>query len=325
MISIVLVNYNGLKWLDKCLTSLRNQTYKNIEIIIVDNASLDESVKFIKNHFPNVKLIERTLNEGFASGNNIGINEAKGEYIMLLNIDTWLENDFIERLYKSYRENKCDVTGPVETNYFSIKKRSYISLIDFLGHPIHVSKSQDKKDFYLSGVCLFFKKDFYIETKGMDNNFFMYFEETDWFWRLQLLDKVIYRESSLYLPHAGATESFNSIKYERFLWRNKNQLQMLLKNYQWYNLLWIIPIYLMQNMFEVVTFLIVGKPKISLSYLQGIVFNITNWSKIKEQRRWVQKHRKKSDFSVFKDMYIGSGKFYHFLEFIKTRIKNGNI
>ena len=84
LISIIIVNWNGKKWLRKCLDSLTKQTYKNYEIIFVDNASYDGSVKFIKENYPFAKIIVNSKNLGFAGGNNIGFRMSKGEFILLL-------------------------------------------------------------------------------------------------------------------------------------------------------------------------------------------------------------------------------------------------
>src|SRR4030042_5307912 len=105
--------------------------------------------------------------------------------------------------------------------------------------------------FYLSGVCLFFTKKFYWQTKGLDDDFFMYGEDWDWFWRLRLFDKKIFQINGLKVYHAGAGSTGSGIKYLSFLWRNQNSLQMLLKNYRWFNLLWVLPIYFIQNIFEI--------------------------------------------------------------------------
>jgi GT2 family glycosyltransferase len=77
LVSIIIVNWNGRKWLEKCLNSLFLQAYKNFEIICVDNASSDDSVSYMREHYSDVRIIESTVNLGFAGGNNLGLTEAK--------------------------------------------------------------------------------------------------------------------------------------------------------------------------------------------------------------------------------------------------------
>ena len=95
-ISVIIVNWNGKKWLKKCLDSILIQSYEKIEIVFVDNGSTDGSVEFVTKYYKNVIVVSSKKNLGFASGNNLGIKKANGEYIALLNSDTWLEKDFFK-------------------------------------------------------------------------------------------------------------------------------------------------------------------------------------------------------------------------------------
>ena len=87
-ISVVLVNYNGAKFLERCLSSLTAETYPSFEIILVDNASTDDSRNLIKHKFAQVKVLRSETNVGFAAGNNLGLETARGEWIATLNTDT---------------------------------------------------------------------------------------------------------------------------------------------------------------------------------------------------------------------------------------------
>jgi GT2 family glycosyltransferase len=318
LVSVIIVNYNGQKWLKKCFDSLLDQTYNNFEIIFVDNNSSDESIEFLEKTYKDkrIKIIKHKENSGFAGGNNIGIKEAKGDYVLLLNNDTWVEKDFLKNLWQQYRNLNIDVLGPTECSYDGFQDQDISMAIDILGHPIWLDE-QYNKSFYLSGFCLFFSKDLYLDTKGLDNNFFMYFEETDWFWRLNLLGKKFKKVSDIKVYHAGSGSTGSGIKYLSFLWRNQNTLQMLLKNYSLITLIFILPICILQNIIEMIFFLVILKPEISLSYLQGWYFNIKYLRRTLAERKWVQNNRRINDLEVMKKMYIGSAKFKHLLEFFK--------
>lgn len=322
IVSVIIVNYNGKKWLKKCFDSLLAQTYQNFEIIFVDNNSKDDSIHFLEKNYKDnrIKIIRNTKNSGFAGGNNLGIQKAKGEYILLLNNDVWVEKYFLDKIFKFYTNNKYDVVAPWEDGYESHKKYKYSLTIDLLGHPCWFEYKKNRS-FYLMGVCLFFKKNFYIETKGLDNNFFMYFEETDWFWRLNLLDKKYSYVKDLFVNHAGSGSSSKEIiKHNSFLWRNQNTLQMLLKNYSLLSLIFVIPLYLTQNIIEMVAFLIILKPKISLTYLQGWLFNIKYLRRTLKKRRWIQSNRTINDLEIMKKMYLRSGKLRHLLKILNVKI-----
>lgn len=318
LISIIIVNWNGKKWLKKCLDSLYAQTYRNFEIIFVDNASADDSVAFVEKNYPKVIIVKSDKNLGFAGGNNVGIQQAKGEYILFLNSDTWAENDFLEKIVTAYEQGHYDVVAPLEARYNGEIQDPYIMTVDFFGHGFGIHNT-NRQSFYLSGACLFFSKRLYEETCGLDDNFFMYSEEVDWFWRLHLLDKKIYQSKDIFVYHAGAGSLGKGIQYETFLWRNQNVLQMLLKNYAWYNLVWVLPVYFFQNVFEILAFLIFFKPKIAWSYIEGWWFNIRHFQEILKKRKWIQKNRKIGDYEIMKKMYCGFGKVYHLLGFVRNK------
>lgn len=106
LVSIIVVNYNGLNFLKRCLSSLLIQTYQDIEIILVDNGSTDDSVTYVGKEFPSVRIIINEENFGFAKGNNIGIKEARGELVATLNNDTEASPGWIEELVKVIYSNK---------------------------------------------------------------------------------------------------------------------------------------------------------------------------------------------------------------------------
>ena len=318
-VSIVIVNWNGKKWLERCLESLAQQTYKSFEIILVDNASEDDSVEFVRNHFPQVKIVQSERNLGFSGGNNLGIEKAVGDLIMLLNNDTWVENDFLEKMVGTLYKSGCDIVGPIEADYYSKEKLGDYSIhLDPLGHSIYLfGKNRRDDDSYLAGLCLLFRKELYTDSLGLDDNFFMYAEDCDWFWRLHLLDKKIYKNDDVAIYHKGAGSTGSGVKYVSFLWRNQNTLQMLLKNYSWFNLAWTLPIYFLINIVEIAFFILMGKPKISFSYVEGWWFNLRNLKKILKKREWVQKNRLVSDYRIFQKMYLGFGKMHHVINFYK--------
>ena len=106
LVSVIVVNYNGIRFLKKCLHSLLIQTYKDVEIILVDNGSNDDSVIYVKKEFPSVRIIINKKNVGFAKGSNIGIKEAKGELVATLNNDTEVSPRWIEELAAVMSSNK---------------------------------------------------------------------------------------------------------------------------------------------------------------------------------------------------------------------------
>lgn len=317
LVSIILVNWNGKKWLEKCLVTLTNQSYRNTEIILVDNASNDGSVDYVLKNFPDIKIIKNIKNLGLPRATNIGIKQSKGIYILLINTDTWVKNDFIENLLYFYNKYNFSVISPIVRNYDNDKTPINLPNIDLTGSPAYFFPiSRKDKLFYLSSCYLCLKKE-YIETLGFDENYFAYYEDVDWFWRLNLLGKKFGYAENVYVYHAGAGSTGKGLKYKIFLWRNQNALQTLLKNYSTTTLLFIIPIYLFQNLIEILFFTLILKFDIAYSYIQGWVFNVRNIKKILKKRRWIQKRRIVSDLEIMKKMYWGPAKLIMLINYLK--------
>ncbi len=308
-ITIFTVNWNGKKWLKKYLDSVENQTYPNIENIVVDNASNDGSVEFIKKYYPKVKIIQNKKNFGLAKATQIGVKNAKGKYILFINNDTWFNKAFVSDLFEFYQNNNYTVVSAREERYFDNKKFNCNTTIDLTGSPAYFKPAYSKphKIFYLT-VCFLCLKDDFIKSKGTDEDFFMYYEDVDWFWRLTLLGKKFRVAEKIKIHHAGAGSSGSGIRYDFFLWRNQNSLQSLIKNYSSKMLLVTLPLFVLQNIFEIIFFLVILKPKISYSYIEGWIFNLKNVRRTLKKRKWIQNNRIVGDLEVIKKMYIGPSK-----------------
>ena len=317
-VSIVVLNWNSRKWLKRCLDSLLDQSYANIEIIVVDNASSDDSAEFLDASYGHRIIIVRSaINLGFAAGNNLGIQHATGELLMLFNNDAWAKPDLVHSLVSYMQQHtNIGVVGPFEPKYEPGTEKEQYRKIDPLGHPIN-SKAP-VKPFFLSGVCILFSKKLYTRSLGLDGNFFMYFEEVDWFWRLKLMGIGIANVPGQYVYHHGAGSTGKGIKVNSFLWRNQNSLQMLIKNYRLYNLLWVLPLYAAQNMIEAIVFTLALKPKIAITYPMGWWFNIVHLPRTLHQRRMAQSLRIVPEKQIFLDMYHGFAKMNHLVHYIRS-------
>lgn len=308
LVSIILVNWNGEKWLNRCLSTLSNQSYKNIEIILVDNASSDNSINFVEKKFPDVKIVNNSINFGFPKANNIGVKLSKGKFLLLINPDVWIKKDFIEKLLSFYKKNNYSVVSPIEKKYDKKKQFYFNSSIDLTGSPATYAPQYRKDKLFFTSVAYLCKKKEYLDTKGFDENYFAYYEDVDWFWRMSLLGKKFAYAENIFVYHAGAGSTGKGIKYNMFLFRNQNALQTLLKNYSLQMLILILPLYIIQNVFEILFFVLILKFDIAYSYIEGWTFNIRNIRKILKKRAWIQKRRVISDWEILKKMYWGPAK-----------------
>ena len=192
-LSIIIVNYNGVKYLKECINSLQ-QTLKTIsyEIIIIDNDSKDESCDFIKENYPEIKLIESKINYGFGKGNNEAVKFANGDYLLLINNDT-IVLDNLEPVLNYLKLNPT--VGAVGVNMLNTSKK-YLPVSGNFPNAINMlwmkkiqenrsefitgnfSKTSYEVD-WLSGSFLMIPKKVFNEVKGFDEDYFLYVEDVD--------------------------------------------------------------------------------------------------------------------------------------------------
>jgi len=208
LVSIIIVNYNGKKYLEKCLDSLKKITHSNTEIILVDNNSTDDSIEFVKNEYPNVIIIKLDKNYGFAEPNNIGAKNSQGEYLLFLNNDTEATPNFItELLSNTEKDPKIAICQSL-----LLKPNGDIdSAGDFVteqGRAYSSKNLQNKPTPILSarGAAMIIKKDKFNELGGFDSDYVLSFEDVEIGWKAWILGyqvKVI--PSSIVYHHGGST------------------------------------------------------------------------------------------------------------------------
>jgi GT2 family glycosyltransferase len=206
LISTVILNWNGKAYLRPCLQSVKGQTYPNIEMILVDNGSTDASVEYIKNLFPDLRLLVNRKNMGYGAGNNRGIQEARGRYIFVLNSDTELETGCVEALWTCIEtDQEMGVTTPKILLY---DKKDIIDAAGLTVYPDGLSigrgrlepqerYTQREEVFFGSGCASLYRREMLNEIGLFDADFFAYAEDTDLGWRARLS-----RWKAFYVPEA---------------------------------------------------------------------------------------------------------------------------
>lgn len=194
-VSVIVLNYNGREDTLACLRSLDHLMYPNVNIMVVDNASSDGSVDAIRAAYPGTTLLETGANLGFTGGNNVGIRyalEQGADYVMLLNNDTIVAPDMLNVMIEVMEHDpSIGVTGPTIYYY------NAPDLIWSAGGKIDWSQGtttmiglneEDKSQFgvsprqvdYVTGCALLVRRDVWNRVGLLDNQFFMYYEETEW-------------------------------------------------------------------------------------------------------------------------------------------------
>jgi GT2 family glycosyltransferase len=315
-ISVVLVNYNGMNWLDACLTSVLSQELPDgqaLEVLVIDNGSSDDSAKFVRFRFPDVRFYEMGENLGFAAGCEFGVIHSTSEFILFLNNDTIMPQRTIWKLLAEIVERELDVIAAREAPYAGGSSTLARTTIDYLGFPAHFSTKEPRgngESFFLSAVCLLVRKSTYLESGGFDVSFFMYFEDIDWFWRLLLMGYKFDYSQSCSIQHAGhGSTGGHGANYQRFLWRNINLPRMLLKNYSTANLIWVLPLYTASCLLEATSLTLIGRRELASSYVKALKPFLESLDATLERRKEIQRSRTVGDRVVLARMYPYSSKF----------------
>lgn len=227
-LSIIIVNYNTASLLESCILSLLNKTQDIVyEIIVVDNASVDNSVEMVKSKFPFVNLIVNNDNVGFGNANNIGTINAKGKYIWFLNSDTLLINNAALILYNAIEEYpKSGIAGgnlfdrdlnpttsfyPLMPGFMSDIDYFFFNIFSKIKYMQNLNFNYTNRileiDGFITGADLMIKKTVFDELGGFDSDFFMYYEETELTYRLKKTGlKVISVPDAKIIHLEGASE-----------------------------------------------------------------------------------------------------------------------
>lgn len=244
-VSIVMVTWNAIQHIERILKSLDEQTYKKIELIIIDNASADGTIEFIKLNCPDLEVIANNSNNGYCEAVNQGIKLCKGRYVMPLNQDMLLAPDFVEEMVRAIELN--DEIGMVSGKLYKMKTDGTLTgIIDSAGNVIfrdrtasdrgtgEIDSGQYDKNEYVFGSCgaapLYKREmleDIKINGQYYDEFFFSYLEDIDLNWRAQIRGwKCLYAPKAIAYHVRTKSASSKNTKMHCF----KNRYLMMLKN-----------------------------------------------------------------------------------------------
>jgi len=255
--AIVILNWNGKDHLKKYLPYVVSYTdTSKADIIVADNGSTDESVIFLKNNYPAIRVIQLDDNYGFAGGYNKALSHVEADIFCLLNSDVRVTNGWLDQILKIFSENNN--VGAIQPKILSDRDNSKFEhagaaggFIDKYGYPFCRGRIMDviEEDkgqydntidiFWASGACLFIRADVFRGSGGFDVDFFAHMEEIDLCWRLKNKGyRILYTPESVVYHWGGATLEYNN-PHKLFL-NFRNSLWTLYKNYSGSNLSWVI-------------------------------------------------------------------------------------
>jgi GT2 family glycosyltransferase len=238
LVSVVIVNYNGKKFLSECIESLYAQSYPDFEILVVDNASVDGSIEFLTSGFPAVRIIRNPANLGFAGGMNAGILDARGPFILALNNDTRMDRDCIKRLVDVMVHDHSIGMCAAKLLFYDQRINSTGICISRSGAAwdrgmFEADTGQfdtSEEVFGPSAAAALYRREMFDDIGLFDKDFFLYMEDVDIAFRGQLAGwKCIYIPEAVVYHYHGGTAGFQSDL--TVYYGNRNILWIPFKNY----------------------------------------------------------------------------------------------
>jgi len=284
-IAVVILNWNGEKILGKFLPSVVKYSKKIADIIIIDNASTDNSVAFLKNNYPTIKIIQLEKNHGFAGGYNLGLQEVKHDYYILLNSDVEVTENWIDPVIEVFSLDESIIACQPKIRAYNNKEYFEYAgaaggYMDKYGYPFckgRIFNTLEKDEnqyndieeiFWASGACLFIKSEAYHNAGGFDEFFFAHMEEIDLCWRLKNQGyKIMYCPNSTVFHLGGGTLS--KINPKKTFLNFRNSLLAIHKNLPKNIRFKTIFIRLIFDGIAVARFLVSGQPKHAFSVLRA--------------------------------------------------------
>lgn len=284
-VSVVILNWNGLNHLEKFLPSVIATSYKNMEVVVADNGSTDNSVFFLEKNYPQIKLILFKENFGFAKGYNKALEKVDADYYVLLNSDVEVQSDWLDKAITLLESDK--LYAACQPKLLSYNNKQFFEYaggaggwLDSFGYPFakgrifdvceedHGQYEKEEPIFWTSGAAMIIRSSIFKEMKGFDKYFFAHQEEIDLCWRMQLAGYKLFSCPSSVVYHIGGGTLPRGNTLKTFLNFRNNQI-MLYKNLPWSQKWWKIPFRLMLDAISAWKGLLKGDAGYFLAILRG--------------------------------------------------------
>lgn len=339
LISVIILNYNGKGFVEDCVDSVLKSDYQKLEVIIVDNASTDNSLAMIEEKFCSdrrIKIIRNKKNLLFTGGNNMGIKEAEGEFIVILNNDTVVRKSWLREIVSAMQDPTIGAaqpkiyiydTNPLKIDYCggSLDKYGYASGLGC--QEIDTGQCDNVKDiFYAGGTAMILRKRALDEVGLFDEKFGMHWEDTDLSWRIRLKGYRIALIPKSIVYHKGSRTMTKFAERPDVAWHiRKNRIAGLIKNYHMSSMLKFMPVLVLIYFMVFVKELVVDRNiKLAASSIFAIIWNIKELPYLLNKRKIVQKQiRVIPDSEIIKNMQAKSVLIEQYFRPFFTKHKNG--
>lgn len=320
LVSIVALTWNSRRFLPRCIESVLAQTYPNIEFVVMDNDSQDDSVAYVKQNYPQIRVVQNSENLGFAKAHNQGIRLTAGKYYIPLNPDVILTPNYVEEMINELKAHP-EVGSASGKVYFTDEYGKPTKKIYTTGHLLtknrkSANRGYKKEDlgqfsqkdyiFGVNGACPVYKKamlqDIMLDNDFFDEMFFLYGDDYDLGWRAQL-----YGWKSLFIPTAIAyhysrgSGGLNSpfIQYQF----SRNHYIAIFKNDFFKHFLIDLPyILLYELIWQAYTLL--TDPRRTISHLNAIVGFLKELPRVQSKRKKIHERRRVTD-DYMRSLFVG--------------------
>lgn len=307
LVTTAILNYNGSRFLKQFLPFHLNSSFESQELLVIDNASTDNSTEILKSEFSDVQINHIEKNLGFAGGYNEGLTNVYTKYIAIVNSDIEVSKNWLEPLVEALEADpELVAVQPKILSFAHKSKFEYAGaaggMLDKLGYPycrgrIMSTIEEDKKQYnndlsvdWTSGAAMLVRSEVFKEIGGFDTAFFAHMEEIDLCWRLRKAGlKLACIPASEVYHVGGGTLNYQSSR-KAFL-NMRNNYHMILKNMPLAQLLYKIPIRLILDLLFVIKTLLSGQVGVALSSGRGIFSGLMNVFTIKKEKRIDQFYR----------------------------------
>jgi len=322
-ICVIIPHYNGEAILRDCLDSLYRTTAMPLEVLLVDNASTDNSAAMVKSEFPQTRILSLEKNLGFAGGCNAGIRAAQTPYVLILNNDTIHQQGWIEELYHKIRS--AEDIAAVQPKLLSYQNQDQFDYsgacggeMDLFGFPYtrgrifeYIEADHKQYDaledtiFWASGTAFLARRELLLEAGLFDEEFFAHMEEIDLQWRLQLMGyRIVIEPQSVIWHRSGYTLSAES-PLKKYL-NHRNSLFMFLANYRLFLTLYLLPVRILLDWMALSFSLYRLDFGRAWAVAKAHLWILRYFPKVLRKRRQVKSIRRMRDRHILARLYHGS-------------------
>lgn len=315
-VAVMVLNYNGLRWLPNCLSSIANTDYPNLDIYLVDNGSTDESVDYVQKRFPGVKIIRYGRNLGYAEGYDRAIEKVEADYVLLMNTDTQVLNtSWVKCLVDAATADSR--IAAVASKLVSMEDHSRLDSVGGMGIPfwrgfVDIGRKElDQRQydsgsfepFSFCGAAALIRRNIFVKVGGFDGRFFLFSEEPELCWRLRLLGYcVAFAPEAKVAHYFSGTFGDKTVNTRRLYYCHRHLLTAILKNCG-SSLPWALNSYFLLSLIAAAGFLIY-EPRKAIVVARAILWNLLNFRYTYAWRLRVQASRVTSEEEILSSMYL---------------------